>query len=274
MNKDDLERIEIDLLLEAVYQVYGYDFRGYARASIDRRIQLFVATSKYKSIAELIPRLLHDKQFFSRLNHQLSVSVTEMFRDPFVYRAIRDKVLPRLGSYPFFKLWHAGCATGEEVYSMAILLQEEGLLERATIYATDIDQELLAKARKGIYPLEKLAAFTSNYQQGGGKESFSKYYHARYGAAAFSDALKAQLTFATHNLVTDTVFCETHLVLARNVLIYFNRELQNRVLELFTESLVHGGFLCLGTAESIDFSDVADQYEVVDDDAKIYRKQV
>ncbi|WP_108650319.1 CheR family methyltransferase [Dongshaea marina] len=272
MNQDTLEQIEIELLLEAIYLTHGYDFRSYARASLDRRIRQFVATSEFRTISELIPAVLHDREIFSRVAQNFSICVTEMFRDPFVYQAIRAKVLPRLSSYPFFKVWHAGCASGEEVYSVAIVLQEEGLLERATLYATDFNPQALELGRSGIYPLEKMQVYTKNYQQAGGTSSFSDYYHARYDAAALNETLKQRITFAAHNLVTDGVFGETQLVFARNLLIYFNQELQNRVLRLFTDSLVHGGFLCLGTAESIEFSQVADCYEVVDAEARIYRK--
>jgi chemotaxis protein methyltransferase CheR len=272
MDNDDLERIEIDLLLEALYQHYGYDFRSYARASIERRVRRFTTVSGYEHISDLIPKALHDKVFFSRLAQHFSVSVTEMFRDPFVYQAIRTQVLPRLHSYPFFKIWHAGCATGEEVYSMAILLQEEGLLERATLYATDFNEEALDKANHGIYPLDKLREYTVNYQKAGGKDSFSNYYHASYDSAVMNEGLKRRITFASHNLAADRVFGEMHMVFSRNVLIYFNRDLQNRAVELYTDSLVHGGFLCLGTSESLSQTDFAGQYEVVDGEAKLYRR--
>ncbi|MEN8188668.1 MAG: protein-glutamate O-methyltransferase CheR [Thermodesulfobacteriota bacterium] len=272
MNQDALQRIEVDLLLEAIFQVYGYDFREYSKASMDRRVRQFIAAEGYRTIGELIPGVLHDKSLFFELAKYFSVSVTAMFRDPFVYRVIREKVLPRLRSHPFFKFWHAGCATGEEVYSMAILLFEEGLLDRSTLYATDFNQGALDKARKGIYPLARISEYTRNYQHSGSKSSFSEYYHAMYGAATLRDDLKARITFAGHNLVTDSVFGDTHMVFSRNVLIYFSKKLKDRVLNLFTDSLVHGGFLCLGTAESIEFSDVAAQYEVIDSDARIYRK--
>ncbi|MES9960240.1 MAG: protein-glutamate O-methyltransferase CheR [Sedimenticola sp.] len=272
MTGEDIERIEIDLLLEGIYQTYGYDFRSYARASVDRRVRQFAAKSGIEKISEMIPRTIHDKEFFSKLAHYFSVSVTEMFRDPFVFLEIRHEVLPSLHSYPFFKVWHAGCATGEEVYSLAILLQEEKLLERATIYATDFNEEVLEQARKGIYPLSRMKDYTSNYQEAGGSRSFSEYYHARYDSAAISDNLKRRITFACHNLAADGVFGEIHLVFCRNLLIYFNRDLQNRALGLFTDSLVRGGYLCLGTSESLEFSDVKRCYELVDKKAKIYRK--
>jgi chemotaxis protein methyltransferase CheR len=216
---------------------------------------------------------LHDKEFFSRLARYFSISVTEMFRDPFVYRAVREKVIPLLRTWPHFKIWHAGCATGEEVYSLAIVLKEEGVYDRATIYATDFNDDALERAREGVYEVSKMKEATRNYQQAGGKASFSEYHHARYDAVAMRGSLKERITFANHNLAVDEAFGEMHLVFSRNVLIYFNRELQNRALGLFTESLVHGGFLCLGTKEDIQFTDVNNRYEVVDGKAKIYRKK-
>jgi chemotaxis protein methyltransferase CheR len=221
----------------------------------------------------LIPKVIHDETFFSRLARHFSITVTEMFRDPFVYQAVREKVVPLLKTWPHFKVWHAGCATGEEVYSLAIVLKEEGVYDRATIYATDFNDESLSRARQGVYEIDKMREATANHQRSGGKASFSEYYHARYGAAALSESIKERVTFANHNLASDAVFGEMHLVFCRNVLIYFNRDLQNRVLRLFSDSLVHGGFLCLGTKEDPRFNDVADRYEVVDRKARIYRRK-
>ncbi|MBN2232105.1 MAG: protein-glutamate O-methyltransferase CheR [Deltaproteobacteria bacterium] len=273
MDHDKIEIIEIDLLLEAVFRRYGYDFRSYARASMERRIRQFLSVTECSSVAELIPRVLHDEDFFSRLVRYFSISVTEMYRDPLVYRAIREKVVPLLRTWPHVKIWHAGCATGEEVYSLAILLKEEGIYQRATIYATDLNDKVLAQAREGVYSLDRIREATQNYQQAGGRASFSEYYHSRYDAAALDSSLRERITFANHNLAVDGAFGEMHLVFCRNVLIYFNRELQNRALGLFTESLVHGGFLCLGTKEDLRFSAVNDLYEVVDGKAKIYKKK-
>ena len=273
MKSAELEHIEIDLLLEAMYQRYGYDFRSYARASIDRRVRQFITGIGCTSISEMIPRVLHDEDFFARLAQYFSISVTDMFRDPFVCRAIREKIFPLLRTYPFFKIWHAGCATGEEVYSMAIMLKEEDLQERATIYATDFNDSALKHARDGIYSMDKIQEFTKNYQQAGGTGSFSEYYHALYGSAAIDGSLKERITFTNHNLATDSAFGEMHLIFCRNVLIYFNNDLRNRVLGLFTESLVHGGFLCLGTREDVQFTDISNAYEVVDDKARIYKKK-
>ena len=273
MDEVETERLEIDLLLEAIFQRYGYDFRSYARASIERRTRQFLSGSGCASVAEMIPKVLHDEEFFSRLVRYFSISVTEMFRDPFVYRSIREKVVPLLRTWPSFKVWHAGCATGEEIYSLAIVLKEEGVYDRATIYATDISNDALEKGRAGIYQVDKLQEATRGYQLSGGKASFSEYYHARYGAVAIDQALKERVTFSVHNLVSDEVFGEMHLIFCRNVLIYFNRQLQNRALGLFTESLVNGGFLCLGTKEDLRFSNVSDRYDTVDQKARIYRKK-
>ncbi len=272
--KPEFEAIEIDLLLEAIFRRYGYDFRSYARASIERRIRLFLSASGCSSISGMIPKVIHDKEFFSRLVRYFSVSVTEMFRDPSVYRVVREKVVPLLKTWPHIKIWLAGCATGEEVYSLAILLKEEGLYERATIYATDFSDEALACAREGIYDLAKLQDATRNYQKAGGKRSFSEYYLARYDAATMDASLKGKIVFSSHNLAMDGVFGDMHLIFCRNVLIYFNRDLQNRALTLFTDSLVHGGYLCLGTKETLQFTDVSHCYDVVDGKARIYKKGI
>ena len=272
MQEADIQGIEVNLLLEAMCQRYGYDFRSYARASVERRIRQFLAVSDCDSIAELIPRALHDEAFFSDLSQSFSVSTTAMFRDPFVYRAIRRNILPVLRTWPHFKVWHAGCATGEEVYSLAILLFEEGLIDRATLYATDFNDASLAKAKEGIFALDRMQAFTKGYQNAGGKKSFADYYHARYDSAVMQGSLRKRIAFANHNLAVDSGFGEMHLVMCRNVLIYFNQDLQNRALRMFADSLVHGGFLCLGTKESLAFSAVASDFEEVDSKAKIYKK--
>lgn len=265
--------MEIDLLLEAIFRRYGYDFRSYARASIDRRVRNFLSSSGCDSVSEMIPKVIHDRAFFSRLARNFSIAVTEMFRDPMVYRAVREKVVPMLKTWPHVKIWHAGCATGEEVHSLAIVLKEEGLYDRSTIYATDFNDDALDRAREGIYETAKFQDATRNYQQAGGKRSFSEYYHAMYNAAAMDSSLRTRVVFSTHNLASDSVFGEMHLVFCRNVLIYFNRDLQNRALNLFTESLIHGGFLCLGTKESLRFTDVKDTFDVVDKKSRIYKKR-
>lgn len=272
MKRTEIERIEIELLLEAIWRRYGYDFRAYAQASIERRLRAFLPGSGCASIAEMIPQLLHNADFFAHLVRQFSIPVTELFRDPLAYRTVREKVLPVLRTWPHIKVWHAGCASGEEVYSLAIVLKEEGLYERATIYATDINAEALEQARHGIYDVSKLQEATRAYQQSGGQHSLSEYYHAHYDAVAMDPALRERIVFSTHNLATDSVFGEMHLVFCRNVLIYFNRTLQNRALGLFTESLVHGGFLCLGTKEDIQFTAVKDAYTEFDHGMRIFKR--
>jgi chemotaxis protein methyltransferase CheR len=273
MKTDAIEIIELDLLLEAVYRRCGYDFRNYARASIERRTRQFLSSSGFSSLSDMTGRVLRDEHLLSRFVQYLSVTVTEMFRDPFVFLAVREQITPLLRTWPHVKVWCAGCATGEEVYSLAIVLKEEGLYEKSIIYATDFNDASLDQARQGVYPADKIREATRNYQLSGGKSFFSHYYHAHYGAVALDGALKERITFANHNLVTDQVFGEIHLVFCRNVLIYFNRDLQERVLELFTASLVHGGILCLGTKEDLQFTSVARRYELVNRDAKFYKKK-
>lgn len=271
MRPDAIQKIEISLLLEAIYQRYGYDFRAFAPASIERRVLQFLTDAHLSSVSEVTQRILHDKRLFSQLVQSFSIPVTEMFRDPFVHRAIREQVVPLLRTWPHVKVWHAGCATGEEVYSLAIVLKEEGLYDKTTIYATDFNDACLARAREGIYSLDQMQEATKRYQLAGGSAPFSTYYHARYGAAAMDGALKERITFANHNLATDASFGEVHLLFCRNVLIYFNQTLQARVLRIFTESLVHGGFLCLGTGETIQFSEVSDDFEPVHEKGRIYK---
>ena len=273
MNRNEIENIEINLLLEAIYQRYGYDFRSYARASVERRMRQFLSHLGLSSVSEMIPRLLHDEDLFSELVQQFSIPVTEMFRDPFVYLALREEVVPLLRTWPHIKVWHAGCATGEEAYSLAIVLKEEGILDRATIYATDFNDSALQKAKTAIYSPETIQQATGNYGKAGGRSSFGNYYHSRYDAVQMDTGLMERITFANHNLAADGAFGEMHLVFCRNVLIYFNRDLRNRALGLFTESLVQGGFLCLGTKEDLQFSDVSSHYEAVNDKAKIYKKR-
>lgn len=272
MDEIELEKIEIDFLLEAIFKRYGHDFRHYARASITRRIRQFLAKSECATISEMIPKVFHDERFFEKLVCDFSITVTEMFRDPFVYRVIRQKVVPVMKSYPYLRVWHAGCATGEEAYSLAILLKEEGLYERTIMFATDFNDAALEKAKSGIYDLARVKLFTQNYQEAGGLQSFSEYYHAHYGSMAIQHALKKNITFANHNLVTDSVFGEMNFVLCRNVLIYFDKELQKRVLNLFRDSLAHGGYLCLGSKESLLFTGMQDHFRIIDEKARIYQK--
>ncbi len=274
VSEPGIEEIEIQLLLEAIYLKYGYDFRAYSKASLTRRVEHHVMMRSYPHVSALIHAILHDGNAFSALLSGLTINVTEMFRDPDFYRAFREKVVPVLKTYPFIKIWHAGCATGEEIYSMAILLMEEGLYERSQIYATDIDREVLEKARKGIFPLSELRKYTDNYQRAGGKGSLADYYTAKYDNVIMDPRLKKNLIFADHDLATDQVFGEMQVIFCRNVLIYFNRTLQNRVLQLFYDSLDLGGTLCLGSKESLRFAECASAFDVVDADQRIYRKRV
>ena len=273
MAPEEIEGLEIRLLLDAVYHRYGYDFRQYARASLERRIRQHVAETGVGGIAELIAPVIRDEAAFSALARRFSTSVTEMFRDPFVYRAVQERVLPTLATFPFVKIWAAGCATGEEAYSLAIVLRESGLRGRSTLYATDFNDANLRRARSAVYPSDRMREFTRNYQKSGGTRSFADYYQASADAAVLDAGVREQVTFANHNLATDQVFGEMHLVFCRNVLIYFDAQLRDRALRLFTESLVHGGFLVLGTREELRFSAVADAYDVVDREARIYRRR-
>jgi chemotaxis protein methyltransferase CheR len=266
--------IEIRLLVQAIFLRYGHDFRDYAQASLKRRILQAQLRMGAESISTLQARVLHDADAFAELLQYLTVPVSEMFRDPAYFLALRRHVVPVLRTYPSLKVWVAGCSTGEEPYSLAILLQEEGLLDRTILYATDINHASLEKARAGIFPLDSMQAFTRNYQRAGGLRSFSDYYVAAYGGALFDKGLREHITFADHSLATDSVFSETQLVSCRNVLIYFNRGLQDRALGLFHESLSHRGFLGLGAKETLDFSGYAESFEPVSRPDRLYRKKV
>jgi chemotaxis protein methyltransferase CheR len=266
------ERLELQLLLEAIFLKYGYDFRHYAQAHTKRRVDHRKALGNFSNYAEMQHRLIHDEVFFNSLLLDLSINVSEMFRDPWVYKEIREAIVPHLKTYPFIKVWHAGCSAGQEVYSMAILLEETGMKDRAQIYATDFNELILEKAKDAIYPVDCIRDYSTNYQLAGGISSLSEYYIADYESAVIRRSLKERVLFSSHNLVTDGVFGEMHMIFCRNVLIYFDRDLQNRVLKLFYESLCPGGFLCLGTKESLKFSEVADCFEAVSGKAKIYRK--
>jgi len=271
MNKSEIENIEIELFLNAIYKRYGYDFRNYAQATVKRRIRNILMQFSYNNVSELIPKLLYDKLFFKSIILNFSVTVSEMFRDPFFYRSLRDNVIPYLKTYPFVKIWIAGCATGQEVYSLAILLKEENFYDRTTIFATDFNDIALKKAEEGIYSLKEIESFEKNYILSGGRRKFTDYYITKYDSAKFDDSLKNRITFTNHNLTSDSVFGEMNLILCRNVLIYFNRELQNKVLNLYKDSLSKNGFLCLGIKESLTFSDVKDKFEVIDDTNKIFQ---
>jgi chemotaxis protein methyltransferase CheR len=273
MKDKENENIELQLLLEAIYLKYGYDFRKYSRASVKRRVLHRLSLSGLNNLSEMQHQLLHDVEFFETLLRDLSINVSEMFRDPSFYKAIRKEVIPVLKTYPFVKIWHAGCSTGEEAYSMAILLQEEGLYKRTQLYATDFNNAVLQQAKEGIYLVENVKEYTQNYQKSGGKDSFVNYYTAKHDRIIVNRALKTNIVFANHNLVTDGVFGEMNLILCRNVLIYFAKDLQNKVLKLFYDSLCYRGLLCLGSKESLRFSDYADRFEEVVGDEKIYRKR-
>jgi chemotaxis protein methyltransferase CheR len=264
--------IELRMLVEAVYLKYNYDFRDYTGASQKRRVLHAMREMECDTVTALQAKVMHDAQAFAQLLQYLTIPVTEMFRDPEYYAAVRSQVVPFLQTYPSLKIWIAGCSTGEEVYSMAILLKEEGLLERSLVYATDINPESLEAARRGVFPLDRMRLYTENYQNAGGKRAFSDYYTAAYGGALFDRSLVENVTFADHSLATDSVFSETHFVSCRNVMIYFNRRLQNRVLGLFHESLCHRGFLGLGSKESIEFSNHANRFEVLSRRERLFRK--
>lgn len=273
MRDEDTSELEISLLLEAVYRRYGYDFRQYSKAHIRRRIMNRKALSGLEDVSQIQSKVLKDETFAYELLQDLSITVTEMFRDQDFYRSIREKVIPILKTYPFIKIWHAGCATGEEAYSMAIILQEEGLYDRTTIYATDFNQRVLNVAKEGIFSNKLMAEYTSNYQLSGGKESFSNYYTASYDNVIMNQALKKNIVWANHNLVTDSVFAEVHLILCRNVLIYFDNNLQNKVQELFYDSLINGGILCLGSKEGLRFTGFSEQYSDLDKKQRIFKKR-
>lgn len=265
--------IEIEVLLSAIYQKYGYDFREYSKAHIKRRVMHRLRTDRMESVSMMQHNVMHNPEYAELLLKDFSINVTEMFRDPQFYKAVREKVIPILKTWSFIKIWHAGCSTGEEVYSMAILLKEEGLYGRAQIYATDFNQHALKYAKEGIYPAERMKKYAKNYQASGAKRSFSDYYHARYDSAIMDTSLKKNIVWADHNLVTDSDFAETHMVVCRNVLIYFNKELQNKVHHLFYSSLVNGGILCLGNKETMKFSACEKQFEIIDNQQKMYKKK-
>jgi len=273
--EDQLENqdIEIRLLIQAIYEKYGYDFRNYSQAHIKRRVINRLNLSGMGNISDMIHEVLINHKFVDQLLMDLSINVTEMFRDPSFYKAVREQVVPVLKTYPFIKIWHAGCSSGEEVYSMAILLREEGIYNRTQIYATDFNPVIIKQAREGIYPINRMKEFTMNYQKAGGKAAFSDYYTANYESAKILDTFKKNIVFATHNLVTDSVFAEVHMVVCRNVLIYFDRNLQDKVIGLFSDSLTGGGVLCLGSKESMQFSGFNHNFESLVKGERIYIKK-
>lgn len=270
--RDDVDEIELELLLEGVYRCYGFDFRQYAPASLRRRVWRRVHAEGLTTLSALQDKLLHDPACMERLLLDLSINVTAMFRDPSFYIAFREKVVPLLRTYPFTRIWLAGCSTGEEVYSLAILLQEEGVAERARLYATDINESVLDRARAGVFPLDKMREYTQNYIKAGGQTAFSEYYVAKYDGAQFQRSLVENVVFAQHNLVSDRSFNEFNVIVCRNVMIYFDRALQDQVHRLFYESLVTFGVLALGAKESIHFSPFEDRFEDIDANERLYKK--
>ncbi len=265
--------IEMQLLVDAVYLKYHFDFRGYAGASLKRRLKTAMLRFSCETLSQLQDKVLHDPAVFPALLDYLTVQVSEMFRDPDYFRALREEVVPLLRTYPSLKIWVAGCSTGEEVYSLAILLREEGLLQRTLIYATDINPHALKRAEAGVYELDRIASFTLNHQRSGAKTSLSDYYTAAYGRAVFDKTLRQHVVFSDHSLATDSVFAEVQLVSCRNVLIYFDRDLQNRALALFRDALCRKGFLGLGSKESLRFSESADAFADFVREERIFQKK-
>ncbi|MDB5255904.1 MAG: cheR [Chitinophagaceae bacterium] len=270
----NVESKEIKQLLQSILSAYGYDFTEYAEASVRRRMSLFMSTRKITAFPDFAHLLLRDEMIFEQFIQELSVTVTEMFRDPDFYKSLRDHVIKRLATYPFIKVWVAGCATGEEVYSIAILLKEANLLDRAVIYATDINQRSLQIAKEGVFPIDRMKQYTQNYQHSGGTESFSDYYTSKYDSVLFDKSLRKNIVFSSHNLAVDKSFNEFQLILCRNVLIYFNQQLQNKVINLFYESLCPFGILGLGNKESLLFSEKKSFFDDVDRKEKIFIKNI
>lgn len=270
--QEEVEDIEIDLLLEGIFRVYGYDFRDYAASSLRRRIWHRIHALRLPSVSSLQDKVLHDPMEMKALIGSLSVSVTEMFRDPELFQLFRKEVVPYLTALPQIRIWHAGCSTGEEVLSLAILLHEEGLLDRTRLYATDMNEDSLEQARKGLIPLRKMRDYTRNYLTAGGSGEFSEYYTVKSDFAVFQPELLQNAVFAQHNLVTDQSFNEFHVIFCRNVLIYFNKELQDQVHRLIYESLSLKGYLALGNRESINFTHHSDGYQPLNASERLYRK--
>ena len=261
----------VEILLSDLLEQYGYDFTGYSRASLKRRITRLYSLDKVISFAEFRYKIANDQAYFKRFVEQITVNVTEMFRDPSFFRTLREDVLPKLGTYPFIRIWLAGCSTGEEAYSISIILKELNLLHKSLIYATDLNPAVLERAAQSMFAMGQMKQYSENYILSGGVKDFSSYYTANYSLAKFNDELKSKIIFSTHNLVSDHSFNEFQLILCRNVLIYFDRDLQHNVLDLFDDSLEDLGYLALGTKETIDFSPIAKKYKRLPG-AKIWRK--
>jgi chemotaxis protein methyltransferase CheR len=271
--ESEIEEIELGLLLEAIHRRYHYDFRGYSMASLQRRLRQACLHFGLSSLSQLQHLILHEEGMMGKMLQFLTVQVSEMFRDPLYFRALREKVLPHLKTYPSLKVWVAGCSSGEELYSLVITFREEGLEDRTIFYATDINTDALEKAQAGIYDLDRLALFTANHRESGGRSSLSDYYSTGYGRAIFDKSLRKRTVFSDHSLVSDAVFAETQLVTCRNVMIYFNRELQDRAVGLFKDSLSRKGFLGIGSKESLRFSSHATSFSEFDREQRIYQKE-
>jgi len=269
-----LEESEIKILLDSIYEKYGYDFSNYSKASIRRRLIRIMNLFEFDKLKELQDWVLVGNENFEIFLNEVTVNVTEMFRDPTFFKSLKERVFPYLKTFPYTKIWHAGCSTGEEMYSLAILLEEAELLSKAQVYGTDINTNVIREAREGIYPLKEMADYSRNYVKAGGQKSLSNYYLAKFDSAIFSSQIKQNLLFSYHNLVTDSSFNEFNLIVCRNVLIYFDRELQAKVFQLFLNSLPPLGYLALGSKETILFNEQRDQFEVIDEAEKIYRKKI
>lgn len=262
---------EVEYLIKDVHELYGYDFSQYSRASFKRRINRICLIDRFTSYAELRYTVMNDPEYLKRFVEEITVNVTEMFRDPSFFKALREDILPQLGTYPLIRIWVAGCSTGEEAYSIAILLKEAGLYHKCLIYGTDINPSVLEKARAGVFPIQQMKLYTENYILSGGKKEFSDYYTANYDSVRFDSSLKEKLILSTHNLVSDSSFNSFQLIICRNVLIYFDKTLQERVFKLFDESLENLGYLALGSKETLRFSNLDKKYHQVDDQ-KIWKK--
>ncbi|RYY62217.1 MAG: protein-glutamate O-methyltransferase CheR [Chitinophagaceae bacterium] len=263
---------EIEVLLDDFIEIYGYDFSGYSKASFKRRLQRLFIMDKMVNFAEFRYRLQNDRDYFNHAVSEISVNVTEMFRDPVFFKTIREKVVPVLATYPLVRIWHAGCSSGEEVYSLAIILKEAGILNKSILYGTDLNPNVLEKAARGIFPMTAMQQYSRNYLLAGGREDFSSYYSANYNFAKFDESLSQRMVYSTHNLVSDFSFNSFQLIFCRNVLIYFDKDLQSKVLSVFDKSLERFGFLALGSKESLRFSGIETMYEMLDGKEKIWRK--
>ncbi len=266
-----IQDIELETLINVVYEYYGFDFGSYSKASLKRRVNRLYDLDGFRHFHEFLAKVRTDANYYKRMVEEITVNVTEMFRDPLFYKVLRKEILPQLGTKPFIRIWHAGCSTGEEVYSMAIMLKEANLLHKSLLYATDINDLVLNTAKKGVFPLRMMQQYSENYLASDGKADFSSYYTANYGIAKFNEELSAKMVFSQHNLVSDSSFNEFDLILCRNVLIYFDNNLQERVLKLFDDSLPKLGYLALGSKETIKYSELQTNYKQFQKE-KIWRK--